>query len=85
VGEWNQEDHSSRLAWAKKFSRPHFTGKKLGIVLQACHPSYGEKCSISLLWFRLSWAQCETLSPKITGTKRAGGYGSSQRAPSFKV
>jgi hypothetical protein len=39
-GDGDQEDHSSRTAWAKKIVRPHLNKKKLGLVAHNCHPSY---------------------------------------------
>jgi hypothetical protein len=35
----------------KKFVRPHLSGKKLGMVVNSCHPSDREKCKIGS-WFR---------------------------------
>jgi hypothetical protein len=35
-----------RPAQAKMFVRPHLNGKKLGMVVLACHPSYGKKHNI---------------------------------------
>jgi hypothetical protein len=40
---WNTEDCCSSLAQAKKFMRLHLKGKKLGVVVCACHSSEGGK------------------------------------------
>jgi hypothetical protein len=40
VGGSDQEDHSSRLAQAKKFRKPRLNRKKkLGVVVYNCHPT----------------------------------------------
>jgi hypothetical protein len=44
--------------------RPHLTGKKLGMVVHACHPSNRMKHKTEGSWFRLAWAKINTLSPK---------------------
>jgi hypothetical protein len=37
LGGIDQENHSSRSAWAKKFMRPHLN-QWWGMVAYACHP-----------------------------------------------
>jgi hypothetical protein len=44
--------------------RPHLNGKKMGMVVHACHPSYRRKLKIRGLQSRLVWAKSKTLSPK---------------------
>jgi hypothetical protein len=51
----------------------HLSGKNLGVVAPACHPSYSRKHKTGDLWSRLASAKSKTLSPKITRAKRAGG------------
>jgi hypothetical protein len=46
------------------FARPHLNGKKLGMVVCACHPNNNRKHKIGEWWSRLAWAKSETLSPK---------------------
>jgi hypothetical protein len=48
----------------KKFQRHHLHGKDLGMVVHACHPSYGRKLEIEGSWSKTAWAKSETLSPK---------------------
>jgi hypothetical protein len=43
LGGWDWKDHGSRPALAKKYVRPHFNGKKLGMVVHAYAPSNSEK------------------------------------------
>jgi hypothetical protein len=40
------------------------TGKELGIVARACHPSNGGKHKIEGSQNRLAWAKSQTLSPE---------------------
>jgi hypothetical protein len=53
----------------KNVCKAPFQQKKLGVLVCACHPSYGEKHKIGGLKSRSTWAKSETLS-KVT---RAGG------------
>jgi hypothetical protein len=62
-----------RTAWAKKFTRPHLNRKNLGMVAGTCHRSYSGKPKIGVSQSWLAWAKEETLSPKITRAKGAGG------------
>jgi hypothetical protein len=47
----------------KKFARLHINGKKLGVVMNTCHPSNGGKHKIRL-WSRSAWGKSENLPPK---------------------
>jgi hypothetical protein len=44
----------------------------LGVLAHACYPSHFVKHKIEGLWFRLSWAKSEALSPQITRAKKDG-------------
>jgi hypothetical protein len=52
--------------------RPHLNGKKLDVVVHACHLSKGGKHKTGRSWSRSAWSKSETPS-KITRAKRAGG------------
>jgi hypothetical protein len=47
----------------KSWWDPISTGKKLGVVAYACHPSYGRKCKVGLC-STPAWAKGENFSPK---------------------
>jgi hypothetical protein len=40
---------------------PHLNGKTLGVMVHACHLSYGRKCKIRRLWSKSAWATSNTL------------------------
>jgi hypothetical protein len=63
---WENHGFGTKQAKKKKkmFTRPHPSGKKLGMVLHACHSSNNGKCKLSGLLFRPAWAKSKTLSPK---------------------
>jgi hypothetical protein len=48
--------------------RPYFN-EKLGLVVHACHTSYGGTHNIGGLLFRLAWAKANPIS-KITRAKK---------------
>jgi hypothetical protein len=60
----------SRPAWAKKFRRPHPSGKKLAIG-GACHLSDSKKFKIEGSWSRPSWVKKKTAVSKVTRAKWA--------------
>jgi hypothetical protein len=37
LGDWDWDDCGPRSAQAKKFARPHLSGRKLGMVVGTCH------------------------------------------------
>jgi hypothetical protein len=57
-----QEDRRSRPTWANMFARPHFKGKKLGIVVCTRHSVTVEM--LKRLWSRPALAKSETPYPK---------------------
>jgi hypothetical protein len=61
-----------RPARAKKFTRSYLYRRKLGVVKQACHPSYGGKQKMGGLQSSLAWLQKVRPYLQITRTKRAG-------------
>jgi hypothetical protein len=62
LATWEAE--IGRITQAKMFERPHLNGKKLNMVVCACHTSSGRKYRIGGLRSRLTWAKTKTLSPK---------------------
>jgi hypothetical protein len=53
-----------QLSQKKKVARTHLHGKKLGMVVSTCYPSYGEKGKIGGLQSRPAWTKIRTSSPK---------------------
>jgi hypothetical protein len=49
---------------AEKFARLHLNRKKLGMVVNTCHLSYGRKHETGRLWSMSPQAKSETLFPK---------------------
>jgi hypothetical protein len=49
--------------------RLYLNGKKLGMVVHACHPSYGRKLKIGGSESRPAWAKSESLSPNNQNKK----------------
>jgi hypothetical protein len=48
---------------SQRVVRLHLNGKKLSMVVGACHPSYGRKYIIGRSRSRSAWTKRETLSP----------------------
>jgi hypothetical protein len=53
-----------QLRKKKMCARPHLHGKKLGILVNTCHPSYDSKCAIGGPQYRPTWTKSKRLSPK---------------------
>jgi hypothetical protein len=49
---WSQVPGQPRK---EKFQDPIFIEKKVGVVMHACHSSYGKKPNIGGSWARLAW------------------------------
>jgi hypothetical protein len=54
--------------------RPHFNGRKLGVVMHACHPSYGRKHKIGRSQSKLAWAKNMILSKRIEQLGAGGSH-----------
>jgi hypothetical protein len=61
----------------KKFARPYLNGKKLYMVVHACHPSDSRKLQTGGLQYSLAWAKKQDPISKITTAKKGWRYGSS--------
>jgi hypothetical protein len=60
---------SFKASLGKKFIRPHFNRKELGIVACTCHSSHGRKLKIGGSRSRPAWAKREALSQKQQSKK----------------